>query len=44
MYPAELPAPGQIIGAEQLHRVVRGWLTRLGHPVPAPASAELVES
>jgi len=41
MYPASLPAPGEIIGAERLHRVVRDWLTHLGHPVPAP-SAELV--
>lgn len=42
-YPAELPDPGEIIGAERLHQVVRGWLTHLGHPVPEP-EAELVES
>jgi uncharacterized membrane protein YvlD (DUF360 family) len=35
MYPAELPDPGKIVGAEELHRVVRGWLTHLGHPEPA---------
>ncbi|GAB1516026.1 phage holin family protein [Actinophytocola sp. KF-1] len=43
MYPADLPAPGEIVGAEQLHRVVRGWLDHLGHDRPAPArEAELV--
>jgi hypothetical protein len=34
MYPGELPAPGEIVGAEALHRVLRGWLTHLGQPVP----------
>ena len=29
--------PGEIVGAEQLHRVLRGWLTDLGHPEPEPA-------
>jgi hypothetical protein len=42
MYPAELPAPDGIVGAEALHRVLRGWLTHLGQPVPEPA--EKVES
>ena len=43
MYPADLPAPGEIVGAEQLHRVVRGWLDHLGHPEPVPErEAELV--
>jgi hypothetical protein len=41
MYPADLPAPDEIVGAEQLHQVVRDWLTHLGHPVPEP-EAELV--
>jgi len=36
MYPADLPAPGKIVGAEELHRIVRGWLTHLGHPEPEP--------
>lgn len=36
VYPSELPRPGEIIGAEALHRVVRDWLTHLGHPEPAP--------
>jgi hypothetical protein len=37
LYPAVLPAPAQIVGAEALHRVLRGWLTFLGHPEPEPA-------
>jgi uncharacterized membrane protein YvlD (DUF360 family) len=41
MYPSELGAPGEIVGAEQLHRVVRDWLAHLGHPVSEP-KAELV--
>ena len=35
LYPAELPAPDGIVGAEALHRVLRGWLTHLGQPEPA---------
>ncbi|MCZ2830888.1 phage holin family protein [Modestobacter sp. VKM Ac-2986] len=27
--------PGEVVGAEHLHRVLRGWLTDLGHPEPA---------
>jgi len=34
IYPAALPAPGEIVGAEALHTVLRGWLTFLGHPEP----------
>lgn len=36
--------PGEVVGAEHLHRVLRGWLTDLGHPepvadaVPSPAA------
>jgi hypothetical protein len=37
MYPAELPQPGVVVGAEALHRVLRGWLTHLGQPAPQPA-------
>jgi hypothetical protein len=40
LYPADLPRPGEIVGAERLHRVVRGWLTHLGHPEPAGRPAE----
>ena len=42
-YPQEWPAPGEIVGAEQLHRVLRGWLTDLGHPVPTGADAPVGE-
>jgi hypothetical protein len=35
LHPADLPAPEEIVGAEALHRVLRGWLTQLGHPDPA---------
>jgi len=39
--PADLPDPGEIVGAEQLHRVLRGWLTHLGQPEPAtPVSVQ----
>ena len=34
IYPAALPAPDEIVGAEALHRVLRGWLTFLGHADP----------
>jgi uncharacterized membrane protein YvlD (DUF360 family) len=44
MYPAELPAPGEIVGAEQLHRVVRDWLTHLGHPAPSGTPELVAES
>ena len=32
IHPADLPGAGKIVGAEALHKVVRGWLTHLGHP------------
>jgi hypothetical protein len=35
LHPRFLGDPGEIVGAEHLHRVLRGWLTRLGHPEPA---------
>ncbi|HEX6360582.1 phage holin family protein [Actinophytocola sp.] len=44
MYPATLPSPGEIVGAEQLHRVVRDWLTHLGHPVPQPEGELVAET
>jgi len=32
LYPADLPAPaGPIRGADELHKVLRGWLALLGH-------------
>ena len=41
VHPADLPAPGEIVGAEALHRVIRGWLTHLGHPEPAARDVEV---
>ena len=34
-HPRSFAAPGEVVGAEQLHRVLRGWLTDLGHPKAA---------
>jgi hypothetical protein len=34
LHPTELPPPGEIVGAEALHGLLRGWLTHLGHPEP----------
>jgi uncharacterized membrane protein YvlD (DUF360 family) len=34
VHPRGFGDPGEIVGAEQLHRVLRGWLTDLGHPAP----------
>jgi hypothetical protein len=36
------PPPGEIVGAEALHRVLRGWLTALGHPEPVLAGERTV--
>jgi hypothetical protein len=35
--------PGEVVGAEQLHRVLRGWLTDLGHPEPTGDGAAVGE-
>jgi uncharacterized membrane protein YvlD (DUF360 family) len=43
LHPAELPPPGEIVGAEALHRVLRGWLTQLGHPEPQGADLGTAE-
>ncbi|TFV62771.1 UNVERIFIED_ORG: phage holin family protein [Bacillus sp. AZ43] len=42
-YPRSWAAPGEIVGAEQLHRVLRGWLTDLGHPEPTGEGAAVGE-
>jgi hypothetical protein len=42
-YPRAWAAPGTIVGAEQLHRVLRGWLTDLGHPEPTGEGAAIGE-
>jgi hypothetical protein len=38
-YPRSFAAPGEVVGAEHLHRVLRGWLTDLGHPTPTGEGA-----
>jgi hypothetical protein len=43
-YPRAWTAPGEIVGAEQLHRVLRGWLTDLGHPEPTGKGAAVGEA
>ncbi|HEV7210609.1 MAG TPA: phage holin family protein [Blastococcus sp.] len=42
-YPRAWRPPGEIVGAEQLHRVLRGWLTDLGHPMPTGEGAVVGE-
>nr|WP_225957299.1 phage holin family protein [Amycolatopsis lexingtonensis] len=43
VHPREFGFPGEVVGAESLHRVFRGWLTDLGHPAPvSPAVSEVV--
>ncbi|MFI5613872.1 phage holin family protein [Amycolatopsis sp. NPDC051903] len=50
LYPRELPAPGEPVGAEAVHHVFRDWLTFLGHPEPGgvheetPALTEVTET
>ncbi|WP_027934449.1 phage holin family protein [Amycolatopsis thermoflava] len=34
IYPKEFEPPGELVGAESLHRLFRVWLTKLGHPEP----------
>ncbi|WP_410594447.1 phage holin family protein [Amycolatopsis sp. lyj-23] len=42
VHPRELAFPGEVVGAEALHRVFRGWLAELGHPAPSPEISEVV--
>ena len=39
VHPRSFAAPGEVVGAEALHRVLRGWLTDLGHPEPTGEGA-----
>ncbi|WP_448625876.1 phage holin family protein [Geodermatophilus sp. URMC 64] len=39
VHPRSFAAPGDVVGAERLHRVFRGWLTDLGHPEPTGEGA-----
>ena len=41
LYPSDLPAPaGPIRGADELHKVLRGWLAHLGHDAFAEHSPD----
>jgi uncharacterized membrane protein YvlD (DUF360 family) len=42
LHPRAFADPGEIVGAEHLHRVLRGWLTDLGHAEPEGAPVALV--
>jgi hypothetical protein len=42
-HPRAWAAPGEIVGAEHLHRVLRDWLTDLGHPEPTGEGAAIGE-
>ncbi|GAB3155747.1 phage holin family protein [Amycolatopsis stemonae] len=44
VHPREFTVPGEVVGAEALHRVFRGWLTELGHPSPVPDAVSEVVS
>ncbi|NEK59029.1 phage holin family protein [Geodermatophilus sabuli] len=39
LHPRSFRPPGEVVGAERLHRVFRGWLTDLGHPEPTGEGA-----
>jgi uncharacterized membrane protein YvlD (DUF360 family) len=41
VHPRGFTEPGEVVGAEHLHRVLRGWLTDLGHPEPTGEGAEV---
>ncbi|SDO98617.1 Uncharacterized membrane protein YvlD, DUF360 family [Klenkia soli] len=43
-YPASFADPGEIVGAEHLHRVLHGWLTDLGHPDPRAARSSSADA
>lgn len=40
LHPATWADPGEVVGAEALHRVLRGWLADLGHLVPGPRAID----
>jgi hypothetical protein len=40
LYPAALPAPhGPLVGAEAVHRLLRGWRAACNRPDPEPVPA-----
>ncbi|MEV4148037.1 phage holin family protein [Amycolatopsis sp. NPDC049691] len=44
VHPREFAPLGEVVGAEALHQVFRGWLTDLGHPSPVPDAVSEVVS
>jgi hypothetical protein len=40
VHPRSFAPPGEVVGAEHLHRVFRGWLTDLGHSEPTGEGAD----
>ncbi|WP_372669510.1 phage holin family protein [Amycolatopsis kentuckyensis] len=44
VHPRSLAPLGEVVGAEALHQVFRGWLTELGHPSPVPDAVSEVVS
>lgn len=44
LYPCTWAEPGEPVGAEALHRVLRGWLTDLGHLLPVLSDADAGEA
>ncbi|WNV75995.1 phage holin family protein [Geodermatophilus sp. DSM 44513] len=43
LHPRAFRPPGEVVGAEALHRVLRGWLSDLGHPEPTGDGARVGE-
>jgi uncharacterized membrane protein YvlD (DUF360 family) len=43
VHPREFGFPGEVVGAEALHQVFRGWLTELGHPEPVSTATAVSE-
>jgi hypothetical protein len=44
VHPRSFAPPGEIVGAEALHRVLRGWLSDLGHPEPARSDDDVTRT
>ncbi|GAB2975295.1 phage holin family protein [Amycolatopsis acidiphila] len=42
IHPREFEPPGDLVGAEALHKLFRLWLTKLGHPEPAAQAEEAI--
>ena len=47
LHPADLAWPEEeVVGAEAIHRILRGWLAALGHDAyePAPSASPAAEA